>query len=214
MLLVKKSNQLLIYIIFIFFLLILIIIFRSFVLTYILKPFALLLWLFLRIFILSIDQKAIWAVLIIAITIFFIFKLNVLFLNYTENNNYPVINDYLKKLDYWRYCFSIKPYNLDEIKKIKKELIQMLVSVYASHKRISVNYELYESFKDKEITLPEGIYNFLYNEVKKNKFYNNWEWIRRFSKFDKETYYHGLEECLNYLENILEINNEKSIEKK
>ena len=178
--------------------------YRDFILENILKQLALMLWFFLRVFVLSIDQVIIWYIIIfiIAFVLFIRFGLNT-----SENELYleRIKNFYIEKFKSWESYFITDNYNLYNQKNLKLELIRMMVNLHAARKRISIDYHLFDAFKKKEIQIPENIHNFLYAENKKKFSINIFKIYNRISGREAGEYYRNLEECLLFLENFMEI---------
>ena len=180
------------------------ILYRLFIFENILKPLALILWLFLRFFVLSIDQITIWFMMIFIIA-FVLFIRFVFTTSDNESSQDIIINFYLQKFKSWKFYFGAENYNLQNQKDLKLELIRMMVNLHAARKRISVDYHLFDAFKKKEIQIPENIHNFLYAENKKKFCINIFKIYNRISGRQAGEYYRNLEECLLFLENFMEI---------
>ena len=125
--------------------------------------------------------------------------------SYQEN----IKNFYAEKLESWKFYFAGDIYNLHTRKDLKQELIRMMVNLHASRKRIQVNYLLFDDFKAKKIQIPENIYNFLYAENTKKFSINISKIYKRISGREADEYYRNLEKCLLFLENFMEIKDDK-----
>jgi hypothetical protein len=180
----------------------------SFVFENILRPLALTLWLLLRIFILSIAQGVIWGVVILAAAILFIYR----FIQTGVSEGQTEIkgaNAALANLEFWKTSMSARPYYPDRIADLRKKLSQVLVSIYASRKRVPANFQVLEAFKSGEIPLPPGVYSFLFKEETKRPWHAFQKWLERILGRDIAGHYRKLEECLRFLENFMEVKNER-----
>jgi len=207
----NKSNKIVLLIIIIFIIATLAIIFRIFLFENIIKPYALISWFLLRIFILWIDQKIIWGLLIFFIITIFFIKYSTFFL-FSEETNTPIENnEYLIKLRLWKSYLSGEINDIEDIKKIKKgKLLSILVSIYASNKRILIDHKLYEAFENREILLPDEIFNFIYDSYN-NKHGKIYKWFfYRLNKTEIINYHKELDVFINYLENLLEFKHGKT----
>jgi hypothetical protein len=194
-------------------------VFWPFVLDQILAPMALTAWLFLRIFVLSVDQKIYWSALILGAG-FFLFRR--LFLNTAgeEPVSQPEGNLTLKDIDFWRSFLSLYTHEDRDQFYIKRELVRLLVSMYASKQGVAANFIVMESLKKGEISLPESIYTFLFEDEKpqaggsiKQFLEQLWlapgRWWYEYSGRKAAEYYRLVEEVLTFLEMSLEIKDGK-----
>lgn len=209
----KKSNRRLLFLLFAGIILFICILFGPFILENILMPLSLVLWIFLRVFILSIDQKVIWGMMIFSVLIFFILRFD-RSASPVEQSELLDQNSSIKDLEFWRFYLSASPHKREELKDLKRKLAWKLVSIYASRKRIPANYEVFDAFKLCEIPLPEKVYSFLFADEKKKSWRDHRKWLRRISGRENIEYYQNLKYYLIFLENFMEIKNEqKSFEK-
>lgn len=189
-------------------------IFWPFIYTNIISPLSLCVWLLLRLTILSIDQRNIWFVVILANIFFLVIRINSLTTFQEENTNLKDINSYINNLEIWKHYFSSEKNSSVDMNNLKKRLLSILVTAYASKKRVPVNYKLYDKFRNKEIPLPDDIYNFLIDDGKNKKngvvlkFRRPAELLYIVTGKLKKDYNRKIEECLNFLENYLEIKDE------
>ena len=186
-------------------------IFRQVLTENIFKPFSLMLWLFLRIFVLSIDQNVLWWGMILAVIIFKILN-NMRIYSKIEIEKFPVQNTYMQNIEFWRSYLSAKPGNLSEIKILKRKMAWMLVSIYASGKRIEADFKVYEAFENRDIPLPDYVYLFLFSVSQKNKWYEFGKWIKKINGKDASEHYQDIEKNLKFLENFLEAKDESNHE--
>jgi hypothetical protein len=189
--------------------------FWPFILNNIIKPIALVVWLLLRILVLSVDQKYFWYAMVF-VTVFFLFR----FLPREQ----PVIqsdvsletNATIKKIGYWRILFTYNDQNVRDEKTLKRELIYLLTSFYASKQSTSNHLGIYEALQQGEIPLPENIHTFLFSlEPQESggrikKFFQSirktlQKWIRQWTGQEKAEHYRMIDEVLNLMETLLEI---------
>jgi hypothetical protein len=203
----KKPNRRLFFLLFAGIILIICILFGPFILKNILQPLSLVFWVFLRVFVLSFDQTVIWGMMIFSILIFFILRFGRSD-SPDEQNELPDPNSSMKNFDFWRLYLSARHHNRDELKGLKRKLAWMLVSIYASRKRIPANYEVFDAFKLCDIALPEKVYSFLFADEPKRPWWNYGKWTRRMSEREADEYYLDLKNYFIFLEEFMEIKNE------
>ena len=192
--------------------------FWPFILNNIIGPTSLVTWLLLRIFVLSIDQKYYWGA-IIFIVLVFLFRL--LFQNQIDikSEESPETNATIKTIDYWRTLFTLTSGYVQDQETVKRELIRLLLSLYASKQRTSTNFLLYESLQKGEFPLPEHIHRFLFPDEKKkperslNKLIKTIraaprKWIRRWTGQETAEYYRMIDEVFCFMEKSMEIKND------
>jgi hypothetical protein len=192
--------------------------FWPFILNEIITPIALTAWLFLRVFVLSIDQKYFWGAIIFVVAIF-LFRLLPGYPITVPPEDFPDANDTMKTIEYWRSLFSLTdPSAYDEI-ALKRELMHLVASLYASKQRSSPNFIFYEALQRGEIPLPDHIHTFLFpaepNKSKrsiKNLLRSAREtprkWIRRWTGQETTEYHRMIDEILGFMETSLEIKND------
>ena len=121
-------------------------------------------------------------------------------------------NEYMSKLELWKLYFSTEINYIEDIMKTKRNLLRLLVSMYASKKRIQINYKLYESFENREIYMPDEIYSFIYGTFGKRGKISARRNFRKLTKKEAVRYYKELDVFINYLENYMESKHGKQIE--
>lgn len=189
--------------------------FWPWILENILKPAALVAWLLLRILVLSIDQKYIWLVLIFTAGVFL---LRVLF---HARETAPPQADLetsatLANIEFWRVRFTGSPHNQWDEKTLKKDLLYLLASFYASSQDTSVHYGIYQDLEQGVIPLPAPVHEFLFSQGT-----GRWDrtpagllrlvlgtprkWIRRWTGQEEADQYHRIAEVLRLMETSLEI---------
>lgn len=178
--------------------------FRLIILEYFLKPLALILWLILRTFILPIDQIVLWGIMIFAASIILLMQFDDITIE-TKQINESAKNFYIKNYSGWKLCLSSDSSNIYSQQYLKRELIGMMVALYAAGKRIPVDFRLFDAFKAKEIPIPAKIYVFLYSEKKHAHRFSFTDLYNRISGHETEEHHRNLEECLLFLENYTEV---------
>jgi hypothetical protein len=172
-------------------------------------PLARAAWLLLRLFILSVDQIIIWYIVIVAFSLLVLFRYSIIGISQpTVEEEPPVQNFYVKNLGIWKLYFDFRVDYPGSAGDLKRELALMLVTLYASRKHISADYEVYNGFSTGEIPLPEPVFSFLFGKQNENKRFNPRHWFNRITGRDKAAFYSDLETALTYLENYLEIADE------
>jgi hypothetical protein len=195
------------------------ILFWPFILTNIIQPTALVIWLLLRLLVLSIHQKYYWAAIIFAVLVF-IFRLlpqNELTVSSEEPGG---SNETMNTMGYWRSIFLYTGGSVRDDKSLRRGLAHLLTSLYASKQRTSTNFEIYDALQRGEIPLPEHIHAFLFpEEPQKSKhpikrilqFFQKAprQWIRQWTGQDMAERYQIVDEVLCYMETSLEIKNDE-----
>lgn len=214
----KISRRMLALILFISIGLLLGMFFWPFILKEIIKPASLVVWLLLRIFVLSIGQQYYWGA-IIFVVIFYLFRIFRQEQPLAPPEYFQDSNATLKTIEYWRNMFTLfKDGTRDEV-ILKRELIQLLLAFYSSKQHISANFGIYDALQRGEIALPEHIHTFLFlSEPKKpGRSFKNIaqsirntpkKWIRRWTGQETAEYYRMIDEILSFLETSLEVTND------
>jgi hypothetical protein len=192
--------------------------FWPFLLDNILKPTALAVWLLLRILVLSIDQKYFWyASAFVAVVILFRFLLQEH--TATQSDTYTETNVTIRNIRYWRIMFTYNDRNIRDEKTLKRELLELLTSLYVSKQSMSNHFAIHAALKQSEIPLPRHIQAFLFSEepsgsdgsikkllqsVRKTPL----TWVRRWTGQEKTEHYQMIDELLSFMEASLETNND------
>lgn len=190
--------------------------FWPFILNEIIRPISLVIWVLLRIFVLSVDQNYYW-VAVILVTAFFLYRHLLpspqLTVSYETVQN-P--NATMGSIRYWHSLLIVGAQNIQDDRTLKKELAHLLLLLYATKKRTSANFQLYEALQQGEIPLPEHIHRFLFpKEPQKpegaiKKFLQSVQkapqkWLRRWTGQEKAEYYQMIDEVLYFIETSLEM---------
>jgi len=189
--------------------------FWPFVLNEIITPISLVVWLLLRLFVLSIGQQYYWAAIIFVVLIFLVRLLPQDQIN-DQAEELPDSNATIASIGYWRSLFILTENHTHEEKILKRELIRLLLSLYASKQRTSANFGLYEAMQRGEIPLPEHIHTFLFpDESQKSsrslkrlmQFVRNTsrKWIRCWTGQEAAEHYQMIDEVLSFMETSLEM---------
>jgi hypothetical protein len=192
--------------------------FWPFILSNIIKPTALVVWLLLRILVLSIDQKYFWYALIF-VAAFFVFRVLSHAREIVQPEVYLPSNVTLDNIEYWRVRFAGNSHNVWEEKTLKRDLLHLLVSCYASNQNTTNHFDVYQALEQGEIPLPEHIRKFLFLQEPrepdrsiKSLFRSVREtprkWIQRWTGQEKAGQYQRIAEVLSFMETSLEIKND------
>jgi len=165
-------------------------------------------WFILRYTILRLDHGIIWWAAIIICIIALWLKLKWVS-DHPENEEKKAIGFYAKKYANWKSHFIYKAHSKFNKDRLKRKLQELLVTLYAVRKRLAINYEITDLFRNKKIQLPENIYSFFFTETKeKEKRFSIKRFYNSLSGHDAVEYYKNLDESLTYIENYLENRND------
>jgi hypothetical protein len=214
----KISKGMVVSILFISILILIGMLFWPFILKEIIAPTALVFWLLLRIFVLSIDQQYYWVAIII-LTLIFLYRLLPQDSNIDPADEFTHANETLETIGYWRSLFSLIDINTQDENTLKRELIRLVISLYASKQRTSPNFLFYEALQRGEISLPDHIHTFLFpaEPEKSSRFAQKLlqsiretprKWIRRWNGQEIAEYNRMIDEILSFVETSLEIEND------
>jgi hypothetical protein len=188
--------------------------FWPFILDDIIKPVALVIWLLLRMLVLSIDQQYFWFALIFVAGVFL---LRVLF--HARETEQPHV--FLEtsatpaNIEFWRVRFAGNPHNPWDEKTLKKDLLYLLVSFYAANQNTSVQFGIYQDLELGVIPLPGPIHEFLFSQEPRQPDHSPAgllrsaretprKWIRRWTGQEKADQYRRIAEVLTFMETSLE----------
>lgn len=192
--------------------------FWPFILNNIIKPMALVAWLLLRILVLSIHQKYFWyAVIFVAFIV--LFRILPKEQSNIQADPYLETNTTIVNIGYWRGLFIYNGQDIRDENTLKRELMHLLASLYASKQRISNNFGIYDALQQGKIPLPENIHTFLFLQELAGsggtikKFFQFIQkaprkWIRQWTGKEKAEHYQMIDEVLKFMETSLEINND------
>ena len=192
------------------------ILFWPFIFNEIIRPIALVVWVLLRVFVLSIDQRFYWAIIIL-VSVFLLLRRLLSSPQATmQSTDFQRPNVTIKSIHHWYSLLAVSPRNAYDDRTIKKELAQLLLLLFATKKRTAADYRLYEALGQGEIPLPEHIHTFLFPGEPHEA---GWpikrflqsirrtpkKWIRRWTGQEKAEYYQMINEVLGFVEASLEI---------
>jgi hypothetical protein len=191
--------------------------FWPFILNDIIKPIALVTWLLLRIFVLSIDQKYYWAAIIFVVAVF-IYRLLPQDESAISSGEFGDSNETINTIEYWRSVFTLTDGSAHDDKTLKRGLVDLLTTLYASKEHTLSHFEIYEALQKGEISLPENIHKFLFLEEPKEsgnaitKFFQSIrktprKWLRRWTGQEAAEHYRLIDEVLCFMETSLEMKN-------
>jgi hypothetical protein len=189
------------------------ILFHSFVLDNIIKPVALVLWVFRRV-LLSVDQKLYWGLLIFSTLAVVFFRLTRLTLS--EEPPPPAgSNATLRAINSWRTLIWLTGNEIEKFNILRQDLGWTLASLYASYQPGKAQWEIYEAIKQHQIPLPLSIYDFLFPGEPsggKRSFRQILhiiqrtpeKWARRWTGRDLAEYYRSIESIITFMESLKE----------
>ena len=198
--------------------LLVVILFWPFVASNILAPLAVSAWLFLRIFVLSVDQKVYWALLIL-IGLFLILR-RFFLVNIPQLTQPEAVegNETINRAYMWRGDFAFGERTGMGRQTLQREMMKLIVSLYSSRLQGNAYFDVYEPLKQKQIVLPDRVYAFLFYEdpVPSGSALLKWfqslqqtvrKQIRAWSGQERRDYDQAINEILTFMENELEITN-------
>jgi hypothetical protein len=194
------------------------ILFWPFILNEIITPVSMVVWLLLRLLVLSIDQKYYWGAIILAV-LFFLIRFLPQDKPAVESGELQNTNATIRTIDYWRSLFTLTENDLRDEKALKQELARLLLALYAAKQHTSANFGLYEALQRGEIPIPEQIHTFLFWEEPQaarpplKRFLQSVgnaprKWIRRWTGEESAEHYRMIDEVLCFIETSLEMKNE------
>jgi hypothetical protein len=191
--------------------------FWPFVLAMIIQPAAQVLWLLVRLLVLSIHQKYFWyAVLLAAVLVL----LRLLRQTQSESPSQASFetNTTMTSIGYWRGLFLYNGQDVLEEKTLKRNLVDLLTSLYAWKQGTPNDFRISDALQQGAIQLPETIHTFLFPQEPDSggplkKFLESIRktprrWLRQWTGQEKAEHDQRIEEVLYFLETSLEINND------
>jgi hypothetical protein len=186
---------------------------RDFLVDLIVRPAALLIWLFGRM-IQSVDQKLYWGVPIGAAVIYaFILigkKLTDVPPSPPQDSNVT-----LDQIGRWRAMIPLSADEAGGPSVLRHNLGKMLAAIFTSRQADAVHWEIDDALRKRRIPLPDDVYAFLFppepppGESRLQKFWRELrrapaEWIGGLSGRKTEDYYRSIERVLAYMERSME----------
>ncbi len=204
-------------------LLFLIVVFRQPLLAYVVVPVATVVWLLLRIFVLSIGQQIYWWALIFLVAGIFLFRL--LWRPETMHADEPLQpNASMERVEHWRAAIRSNSQETGEALALKRDLAWLLTSMYATGQGGVANFQVREALERREIDLPEPAYAFLFanapaaprpsfvkhpvgaaRQVLGSARRAPARWVHRWSGRAAADYYQAIDEVLTLMETSLEM---------
>jgi hypothetical protein len=191
--------------------------FWPFVLNNIIQPTALVLWLLIRILVLSIHQKYIWYAVIFAAVL-----LLLRILRQTQSELPPQAsfetNTTITNISYWRGLLLYNGQDILEDKALKRHLAHLLTALYALKQGVSNDFRIYDDLQQGTIPLPGNIHAFLFPPEPVSggplkRYFQSIQktprrWIRQWTGQEKAEHHKMIDEVLDFIETSLEINND------
>jgi hypothetical protein len=189
-----------------------------FVMEQIITPFALSAWLFLRIFVLSIDQNCYWSAIILVVVVF-LFRLPFVPSAARPPGDFLNANDTVRTIEYWRSRFSLTNPNASDETALKRDLIHLLASMYASKGGATPSFTFYEALQRRELPLPDTIHTLLFPEEPKEAKGSlrrlirsvrgtSLKYLRRWTGQERQAYHRMIDEVLSFMETSMEMEND------
>jgi hypothetical protein len=194
--------------------------YTPFVVNNILMPLALVFWLFLRTFFLHIDQKNYWVLLIFVgmiLALYHLMRQTLLKTEAEEQVEAPPPNSIADEINHWLIEISNSEISERERRAARWELIDLMVSLYTPRHRETTPAETLEALQQRQIPLPEPIYQFLFAElINETKLpplrralhfiqHAPRQWVRKWTGREKAEFYQSIEDILSFIENSLEM---------
>ncbi len=136
-------------------------VFSGWVLPNIIQPAAEAVWLFMRMFILSVDQELYWYLLSIAGFIWVIYRLT--------RRDAPVIpvenilrKEALSNLNSWQKALVSSKHDGSGRSIARRKILQLLISHYQARQRNSTQLEIRQALEQRQLPLPDSVYIFLF----------------------------------------------------
>jgi hypothetical protein len=125
------------------------------------QPVSLVIWMVLRTFVLSIDQKYYWWGLIILVTAF-LFRLVPRVPEVEESGQVNAFNETLRTIAHWRGMYIPDVNSRFHDQFLEREYVHLLVTMYAARLHVESDYHLHEQLRGGSIPLPENIHGYLF----------------------------------------------------
>ena len=211
----NKKSRLILFGLILLLLLFLGLVFSTWVVPNLVMPAALAAWLFLRIFILSVDQVYYWWLLATAVTAWAVFRLFHSEERTEQKETVPSSNA-LSSWKTWQTNLLYSKSDSYERSRVKRELIVLLTSLYASRQPGVSQVEILQALEEHQLPLPDPYYNLLFPpEPEKpsrrsltsnlQAFAKYWQqWYRKQTGQEQAEFNHMIDELIEFMENSLE----------
>ena len=204
--------------------------FRRDLLAYLIVPVATVIWLFLRMFVLSIDQQVYWSLLILLTVSLAVARL-VRWLLGTDTDPLPASNPTLDQVTSWRITIGSDIQRTVQGSPLRRDLMWLLTSTYSPGREgggfARANFQIEEALRQHQIPLPASVHAFLFaHEVQapRTTFSQDpigfleqllrpirlapGKWIRRWTGREAAEYYRAVDELLAVIETTLEMHDD------
>jgi hypothetical protein len=217
---VNISRRLVIFVCFVSIILIAGIFYWPFILHEIIAPTSLGVWVLLRIFVLSIDQKYYWAAMILISSFFLCLRLLPRVPPDIQSEGFRETNATMSSIGYWHILFTETGRKIQDDRILKRELADLLLSLYATNQRTTADFRLYDALQRGQIPLPEHIHTLLFTEEPQvsKQFIRRLlhsikkaprQWVRRWTGQERAEHQRAIDELLCFMETSLEIKNDE-----
>lgn len=198
------------------------VLFWPFIAAEIIAPIALLVWLLLRIFVLSIGQQTYWygVVFLVLVSLFRLWPRSSAGRPFERHAGG---NDAIRNFERWRSYFVLTDHDLQSLRNLRWELVRLLLSLYATKQHTDADLKLHEALQRREIganELPATIHAFLFPgeaPAKPRSFFlqrlrDFWltplRWARRRAQLrqQRSECLRRIDEVLGFIEQSLEMN--------
>jgi hypothetical protein len=195
------------------------VLFWPFLLTEVIRPVAQVAWLFLRLFVLSIDQRFYWMVLILGVVV-----LIVRLASRAQTEAPPLelmdLNETTFAIERWQNRFNPLEVSKRQDRALNRELADLLASSYASRQHALTKYEVMEALRDGRMALPGQMHAFLFppEQVRRRRTVKELlqslrtaplKWFRRWSGQETAQKYHMIAEIISFMEASTEISHDQ-----
>ena len=156
-----KTNRLALFIFILGAILFLGLAFSGWVLPNIVQPVAQTIWLFLRIFILSVDQVYYWNVLLIAVVIWVLYRFIRLQSPVAPEDTF-IRNEAISNLRNWQAALASTKQGGSDRSITRNKLLQLVISHYAAGQPGRNWIDIQQDLEERRLALPDSVYNFFF----------------------------------------------------
>lgn len=189
------------------------------ILNDILTPVSQVVWILLRLFVLSIGQQYYWMAIVIIASLFLYRHLAPPSHLLIQSEDYEDSNATMRTIGRWRTLFALIDRHIQDDEILQKNLAQLLLSLYATKRHTSADFRLYDALQQGTIPIPERIHAVLFPTESQQKGYSfkklvqsirnaPRKWIRHWTGQDTAEDYRMLDEILCFMETSLEMKND------
>jgi hypothetical protein len=160
-------------------------------------------WLFVRVFVLSVDQAIYWVLIVCGAIFVLLARISQAWqareqAEEPESGPGPGSRARPRRVEEWRSLLADMTKSPLDAHLTRQDLLDLLVQAHALETRVGANYLVAEAYKRREIPMPEELHAFLFVEEKgKRKIARE-----RVGRRDKAKYRRAVEICLDYLESF------------